>query len=328
MLDGKAVGVSVPAYKEERFIVEVIETMPDFVDKIIIVNDGSPDSTGELIDKAAATNAKVHPVHHEVNQGLGQSLIDGYLEARELGMDVVAVMAGDGQMAPADLESVVRPIIDGKADYVKGNRLLRDEVIDRMPRYRLIGNAFLSLLSKFATGYWKSMDPQCGYTAISGRALGRIPIERMIKGYGYNAHILNMLNLANLRVAEVEVEPVYRDETSYIKLHKYIPTVSRLLTRLFFRRLLRKYVVRDFHPLALMYLFSMFLWFIAIPPITAWFVYHWITEPIVPQTSFLALSFSMMFATFSLFFAMWLDMEDNRRLWLPDDPAYERDTTH
>ena len=318
MLDGKTIGVSVPAYKEERFIVEVIETMPDFVDKIIVVNDGSPDSTGELIDEAAATNSKVHPVHHEVNQGLGQSLIDGYLEARELEMDVVAVMAGDGQMAPADLESVVRPIVDGEAGYVKGNRLLRDEVIDRMPRYRLIGNAFLSLLSKFATGYWKSMDPQCGYTAISGDALGRIPIDRMIKGYGYNAHILYMLNLANIRVAEVEVEPVYRDETSYIKLRKYIPTVSRLLTRLFFRRLLRKYVVRDFHPLALMYLLSMFLWLVAIPPLSVWFTYHWINENLVPPTSFLALSFSSIFATFSLFFAMWLDMEDNRRLWLPD----------
>lgn len=328
MLDGKTIAVSVPAYKEERFIVEVIDTMPEFVDKIIVVNDGSPDATGELIDRAAETNPKVHPVHHEVNKGLGQSLIDGYLEASELGMDVVAVMAGDGQMAPADLESVVRPIVDGKADYVKGNRLLRDEVIDRMPRYRLIGNAFLSLLSKFATGYWKSMDPQCGYTAISGRALDRIPIDKMIKGYGYNAHILNMLNLANLRVAEVEVEPVYRDETSYIKLRKYIPTVSRLLTRLFFRRLLRKYVVRDFHPLALMYLFSMFLWFIAMPPILVWFISRWITQDIVPQTSFLALSFSVMFATFSLFFAMWLDMEDNRRLWLPNDPTYERDPAH
>ena len=127
-----------------------------------------------------------------------------------------------------------------------------------------------------------------------------------------------MLNLANLRVAEVEVEPVYRDETSYIKLRKYIPTVSRLLTRLFFRRLLRKYVVRDFHPLALMYLFSMFLWFIAIPPLFGWFVYHWINESLVPTTSFLTLSFSSIFATFSLFFAMWLDMEDNQQLWLPD----------
>lgn len=318
MLDGKTIAVLVPAFKEERFIVEVIDTMPDFVDKIIVVNDGSPDRTGALIDEAATNNPRVHPVHHEVNKGLGQSLIDGYLKARELEMDVVAVMAGDGQMAPADLESVVRPIVDGKAGYVKGNRLLRDEVIDRMPRYRLIGNAFLSLLSKFATGYWKSMDPQCGYTAISGHALGRIPIERMIKGYGYNAHILNMLNLANVRVAEVEVEPVYRDETSYIKLRKYIPTVSQLLTRLFFRRLLRKYIVRDFHPLAMMYLLSIFLWFVAIPPVSVWFAYHWIDDNLVPTTSFLTLAFSSIFATFSLFFAMWLDMEDNRRLWLSD----------
>jgi len=316
MLDGKMIAVSVPAYKEELYIREVIDTMPDFVDTIVIVNDGSPDRTGEIIDDAALSDPRVHPVHHEINQGLGQSLIDGYLEAKKLGADVVAVMAGDGQMAPHDLESVVRPIVKEQADYVKGNRLLRDEVIDQMPRYRLIGNAFLSLLSKFATGYWKSMDPQCGYTAISGKALSRIPIEKMIKGYGYNAHILNMLNLANQRVAEVEVEPVYRDETSYIKLRSYIPTVSRLLIRLFWRRLFRKYVVRDFHPLALMYLFSIAVSTLIIPPLLVWFSYHFIDDGIAPQTTFITLAFSSMFAVFSLFFAMWLDMEDNQRLWL------------
>jgi glycosyltransferase involved in cell wall biosynthesis len=318
MLGGKLIGVSVPAYKEERFIADVIGYMPDFVDKIIVVNDGSPDDTGRIIDECAKTNSRVHPVHHESNQGLGQSLIDGYLEAKTLGMDIVAVMAGDGQMSPNDLETVVRPIVSGRADYVKGNRLLRDEVIDRMPRHRLIGNAFLSLLSKFATGYWKSMDPQCGYTAISARALSRIPIKKMIKGYGYNAHILNMLNLANQRVAEVEVEPVYRDETSYIKLRSYIPTVSRLLVRLFWRRLFRKYVVRDFHPLALMYLFSITVTTFIISPLLVWFSYHFINDGIAPQTSFLTLAFTSMFAVFSLFFAMWLDMEDNRRLWVDE----------
>src|SRR5690606_13739007 len=156
------------------------------------------------------------------------------------------------------------------ADYAKGNRLLRDEVVERMPRHRLIGNAVLSLLTKFATGYWKSMDPQCGYTAISGEALARIPIESMIKGYGYNVHILNMLNLANQRVAEVEVEPVYRDEVSYIKLRRYIPSVSVLLIRLFWFRLTRRYIVRDFHPLALMYMFSIFLGLTVIPLLFGW----------------------------------------------------------
>ena len=315
MLDGATVGVVVPAYKEERFILEVIDTMPDFVDRIVVINDGSPDRTGELLDERAATDARIVAIHHETNHGLGQSLIDGYVKAREERLDVVAVMAGDGQMAPGDLEPIVRPIVDGLADYAKGNRLLRDEVVERMPRHRLIGNAVLSLLTKFATGYWKSMDPQCGYTAISGEALARIPIESMIKGYGYNAHILNMLNLANQRVAEVEVEPVYRDEVSYIKLRRYIPSVSVLLIRLFWFRLTRRYIVRDFHPLALMYMFSIFLGLTVIPLLFGWVTYYFITDGLVPRTSFMTLAFTSMFATLSLFFAMWLDMEDNRWLW-------------
>ena len=319
MLDGKSVGVVVPAYNEGKFIGSVIDTMPEFVDRIIVVNDGSSDGSREIIDERVA-NGKVVPIHHETNKGLGQSLIDGYLEGLAFGLDVVAVMAGDGQMAPADLESVVRPIVDGDADYVKGNRLLRDEVVERMPRHRLIGNSVLSILSKYATGYWHSMDPQCGYTAISNLALGRIPIDTMRKGYGYNAHILNMLNLANMKVAEVEVEPVYGDEVSYIKLRKYIPSVSSLLVRLFFRRIVRKYIVRDFHPLALMYLFSMVLACFVCPVLIARFVVLWARYDVVPQTTFLLLAFSSMFAMFSLFFAMWWDMEDNRHLWHYFDP--------
>lgn len=318
MLDGKSIAVVIPAYNEERFILEVIETIPKYVDHIIVINDGSTDNTSEIVELAADHDARVKPLQKDENQGLGQSLIDGYLESANLEVDVVAVMAGDGQMAPEDLMPVVRPIVDGLCDYVKGNRLLRDEVVDRMPRHRLVGNAFLSLLSKFATGYWKSMDPQCGYTAISSDALTRIPISTMTKGYGYNAHILNMLNLVNRRVAEIEVEPVYGDETSYIKLRKYIPSVSILLWKLFWLRIFRKYVVRDFHPLALMYLFSVFLTWIVSPPIVIWISYHFVNQGVIPQTSFLTLALCSIFAIFSLFFAMWLDMEDNRDLWLDD----------
>ena len=317
MLDGKTIAVAVPAYNEERFIGQVIDTMPEYVDRVFVVNDGSTDNTAALINERASE--RVVAVHNEGNVGLGQSLINGYAAAYADDMDVVAIMAGDAQMAPADLESVVRPIVNGDADYVKGNRLLRDEVVDRMPRHRLIGNSILSILSKFATGYWHSMDPQCGYTAISHFALGRIPIETMRKGYGYNAHILNMLNLANQRVAEVEVEPVYGDETSYIKLRKYIPTVSRLLIGLFCRRLVRKYIVRDFHPLAMMYAFSAFVGLFAVVPLFVRFIVMFLGDKTVPQTTMILLSFSSMFALFSLFFAMWLDVEDNRHLWHYND---------
>ena len=110
------------------------------------------------------------------------------------------------------LEGVIAPVAKGEVDYVKGNRLLDPRVVSRMPLHRLCGNAALTILTKFATGYWNVMDPQCGYTAISKGALAKIPIADMIKGYGYNAHILYMLYLINARVIDVNVEPVYEDE--------------------------------------------------------------------------------------------------------------------
>jgi glycosyltransferase involved in cell wall biosynthesis len=324
VIQDKLVGVVVPAFNEELLIGNVVATMPDFVTHIIIVNDASTDATCDVA-RSADEAGRIKIVTHDVNLGLGQSLIDGYRMAESMGCDVVAVMAGDAQMSPGDLESVINPILENRADYVKGNRLLRPEVVDRMPRYRLFGNALLTFLSKFAHGYWHSMDPQCGYTAISGHALSAIPLGKMVRGYGYNADLLNMLNVANLRVAEVEVEPVYGAETSYIKLWRYVPLISVLLVRLFARRILRKYVVTDFHPLALMYGFTIFISVLILPPLTIRLLFLYASVGVIPTTTLLLLSFSSMFAFMSLFFAMWLDMEDNRRLWVESNPirSYE-----
>lgn len=319
-MNDKTIGVVVPAYNEELFVGQVVETMPDFVDLIVVVDDASTDGTTSAA-LGADTASRVTMLKHDENHGLGQSLIDGYLLAQELGADVIAVMAGDAQMSPDDLRSIVEPLVADRADYSKGNRLLRSEVVSRMPRHRLIGNAILTFLSKFAHGYWHSMDPQCGYTAITSYALDVIPIDRMVKGYGYNADLLNMLNIANLRVAEVQVEPVYGNETSYIKLPRYVIAVSWLLIRLFSRRVFRKYVLLDFHPLALMYLFSSFLYFVVVPILTVRFFALYFSQGVAPSTTLLLLSFSGMFGLMSLFFAMWLDMEDNRRLWVDSGPS-------
>lgn len=310
-----SVGVVVPAYNEEKLIGTTLSTMPDFVDQIIVVNDGSKDGTLERIQSFQEKDSRIVLVNHEQNKGLGQSLIDGYLKARELECQVTAVMAGDAQMSPEDLPRILDPIVEGVADYSKGNRLLHDKVIERMPTHRFLGNSALTLLTKFATGYWHSMDPQCGYTAISLSALEAIPIERMIKGYGYNAHILYMLNVNNFTVSDVGIEPVYGEEQSKIKLANYIPTVSKLLLKLFFKRIIRKYLLRDFHPLVLFYALSFSLLTFVCLPLSVRFFYMYCQYSELPRTTFIVFSFAATNALFSLFFGMWLDMEDNKRWW-------------
>jgi len=313
MYKGKTVGVVVPAYNEERLIRKTIETMPAFVDSIVVVNDGSKDATLEEVRGYAASDSRITIVNHETNKGLGQSLIDGYLKSLEIGSEMVAVMAGDAQMAPDDLPSILDPIAEGRVDYTKGSRLLHEDVVKRMPRYRLWGNSVLTILTKFATGYWHVIDPQSGYTAISRTALKRIPIRDMIKGYGYNAHILHMLNLDNFKVQDVEIEPVYGDEKSKIKLWKYIPTVSSLLLRLFLRRIFRKYIVRDFNPLFLFYWVGMLTFLLSIPFIIRFFVLF-AQQGLAPTTTLTISIFLVTVSMFSTFFAMWFDLEDNRRL--------------
>jgi glycosyltransferase involved in cell wall biosynthesis len=314
MYKDKSVAVVVPAYNEELLIGRVIETMPHLVDAMFIVDDCSTDRTNEFVRRYRESDPRIRLITHEVNRGLGQTLIDGYQAAYVAGFDIVAVMAGDAQMAPDDLEPIIDPVATGEAHYSKGNRLLRDEVIDRMPRYRFVGNSLLTLLTKFATGYWHIIDPQCGYTAISHTALGRIPIEEMTKGYGYNADILNMLNLQNIRVADVEVEPVYGQEQSKIKLGRYTLNTSLLLLRLFIRRLWRKYLVRQFHPLVFFYAFSLLTTVFMVVPLSIRFLALYLRDGVAPSTTLILLTFTTMMAFFSLFFAMWMDMEDNRRL--------------
>ena len=306
-------GIVIPAYNEGKLISKVMDTMPDFVDYMIIVNDGSKDETKKRIEDQALCDPRIIMVDHEVNKGLGQTLIDGYLKSREMEIDVVAVMAGDAQMDPDDLENVVMPIVNGETDYVKGSRLLVNGVKEKMPKYRFVGNNILTLLTKFATGYWHVIDPQCGYTAISHEAISEIPIEEMIKGYGYNAHILYMLNMSNYKVKDVKVKPVYGEEVSKIKLGKYIRKVSALLCRLFFSRIFKKYMLVDFNPAAMFYLFA----FICCPLALVFLIrmlFIFATTLLMPNTTLILFVFTALMGVQSLFFAMWMDMEDNRRL--------------
>jgi glycosyltransferase involved in cell wall biosynthesis len=319
LYSGKTVGVVVPAYNEEKLIGRTLETMPALVDRVIVVNDCSRDRTREIILESASRDPRILLLDHEKNRGLGQSLIDGYLKSLELGMEVIAVMAGDAQMDPADLPAVVGPVAEGKADYVKGNRLLREDTGQSMPRFRYFGNSLLTLLTKFATGYWHVIDPQCGYTALSRKALASIPIREMVRGYGYNAHLLNMLNLRNFRVRDTEVRAVYGAEKSRIKKRKYIPAVSWLLLRLWLRRIWRKYLIREFHPLIFFYLLSFICLVLVALPMFVRLVVLWIQLGEMPDTTLIILLFSIMLGLMAFFFGMWMDMEDNRRLCIRDE---------
>lgn len=312
MYKNHKIGVVIPAYNEAVLIKETLEGIPEYVDTLFVVNDGSTDKTLECIQSRQTTDPRVHIINHETNQGLGQSVIDGYAKSKESDIDITVVMDGDNQMHPADLPRLLDKIIEDDFDYVKGNRLLHGD-IDCMPKYRFWGNSILTILTKFATGYYFLIDPQCAYAAIKNSVLTKIPFARMTKRYAYNAEILCMLNIRQFKVANTDVRPVYGRAQSNINLFHYIPQTSWLLIRLFLRRLWQRYVILDFHPLVLFYIFAMSNFFLIIIPFLIRFFVLYAQEGAAPRTTLMILIFTILISYQSVLFAVWMDMDYNKQ---------------
>lgn len=314
MYKNKKIGVVVPAYNEEKLIKRVIDTMPEFVDMIIVVDDVSKDRTSEIVENCIKQmDRKIILVRHDENQGVGAAIVSGYKKAIEMELDAVGVMAGDAQMNPDELVFLVDPIVEDKADYVKGNRFAYGEAWKRIPKVRYLGNALLSLMTKIASGYWHIADSQTGYTVISLNMLKSLDLDAIYKRYGYPNDILVRLNIENARVMDIPIKPIYNiGEKSGIKIWKIIPLLSFLLTKLFFIRLFQKYVIRDFHPLVFFYL-SGFLMFPAGLVLGSLFVYKFIGG-YISIASIVISVFMLILSLQFVLFAMWFDMDYNRDL--------------
>jgi len=315
MLKGKTIGAVIPAYNEEALIGRVIETMPDLVDRIVIIDDCSKDRTADIVAAYASQRPdRVILLRHGQNEGVGGAIANGYKWCRDHNLDVAVVMAGDAQMDPEDLPALLEPVLNNEVDYCKGNRLISGEAWEQIPRIRYLGNAALSMLTKIASGYWHVADSQTGYTAINRRALHTIDWDHMYKRYGQPNDLLVRLNVFNFRVRDVEIKPIYGiGEKSGVKPLRMIPKLSRLLLRLFLWRMKEKYIIRDFHPLVLFYALSFLLLFFSIPLGIRLFWMWWSTGNIPPINA-LALLFVWVVGVQTLFFAMWFDMEYNRHL--------------
>jgi len=348
MYRDNSVGVVVPAYNEEEFIRGVITGMPEYVDRIYVIDDCSSDGTWDAIPEAAKKDCssnvsseanafggieeshitdgggsalssrairhdligRVVPIEHRNNLGAGGAIKTGYLASLSDEIDITVTVDGDGQMDLSQMTKLLDPIVDGEAEYTKGNRLLYEEYRKEMPRFRFFGNSILTFLTKIASGYWKTMDPQNGYTAISHYALDNVRIEEMYEYYGYCNDLLIKLNANGIRIADVAMPAVYGNETSGIDYPEYIQKVSGMLLRNFLWRLKTKYLVLDFHPLALFYLFGATT---AGTGVMAgiWSVYM---KVVAGDPLFVRASLSMMLFTIGsmfMMFAMMFDMQIN-----------------
>jgi glycosyltransferase involved in cell wall biosynthesis len=244
MFRGRVVAVVVPACNEADKIAAAIRSVPGFVDHVVVVDDGSADATGAIAQRMARRSAargggqRIEVIVHPENRGVGAAIATGYTRALELGAQATAVMAGDGQMDPADLPRLFAPVVSGEADYAKGNRFAWPGCWRRMPGVRMFGNAVLSLLTRVASGYWHLFDSQCGYTVASRRALLAIGPDRLFARYGYPNDLLARLSSAGARVVDVPVRPVYGPSwRSGLRPTRVALPLVVLLCRAYLRRL-------------------------------------------------------------------------------------------
>lgn len=314
MYKGKRIAVVVPAFNEETLIGVTIDTMPDFVDDIVVVDDCSRDQTTARVRERLGQRPGLTLLPHERNQGVGGAIATGYKWCRDQGVDVAVVMAGDAQMDPADLPAILDPVVNDEVDYTKGNRLFTGDAWKVIPRVRYLGNSMMSLLTKIASGYWHVADSQSGYTAINRKALQTLDWDAMYKRYGQPNDLLVRLNVYNFRVRDVPVRPVYNiGEQSGIKPLRMMPRLSWLLWKLFLFRMKEKYLIRDFHPLLFFYAMGGILF-----PGGALFGFYLVMKRVlvgpIAGTSALFAAFLAIMGLQFILFAMWFDMDYNKEL--------------
>ncbi|UDY25391.1 glycosyltransferase family 2 protein [Nocardioides sp. Kera G14] len=239
-----------PAHNEERLIRTVIDTAPELVDFILVIDDASTDRTAEIARTSDDPRLEVRTLAR--NLGVGGAIITGHRRAIELGADVSVVMAGDAQMDPNFLPALLDPIVDGTADFTKANRFYSPKSLKGMPRMRIFGSIALSFLTKAASGYWSLFDPQNGYTATSVAALTRLDLDSVSQRYDFENDFLINLNISGARARDIAVPAIYGDEISGMKLTKVAPRILRTLVGGFWRRIWWKYVLQSFSPVALL----------------------------------------------------------------------------
>lgn len=238
--------VVIPSYKVKKHVLDVIARMGPEVNTIYVVDDCCPENSGQYVQQHN-TDPRVRVLYNDVNKGVGGATKHGYQEALADGMDIVIKVDGDGQMDPALIPMFIKPLLDGRADYTKGNRFFSYEHFNRMPRIRLFGNAVLTFFTKASSGYWNIFDPNNGFTAIHRRALGMLPLDKINNRYFFESDMLFRLNSIRAVVLDVPMVAVYEDEESGLRIKDILLLFLKGHAINFGKRIGYNYFLRDFN---------------------------------------------------------------------------------
>ena len=267
---GPRVAVVIPCFRVASQVLGVIDRIGPEVGWIIAVDDACPENTGDVIERECR-DPRVRVLRHAQNQGVGGAVMTGYAVAIELPADAIVKLDGDGQMDPALIPVLCAPLLNGRADYVKGNRFYHVSHTVGMPATRLFGNAALSFLTKFSSGYWQLFDPTNGFTAIHRAVLPELDFGKIAKRYFFESDLLYHLNQQRAVVVEMPMASSYADEPSSLRPLRMIGPFLRGNLRNGFKRIFYSYFLRAFSVASLELLLGFALWLFGIV-FGAW---HW-----------------------------------------------------
>jgi dolichol-phosphate mannosyltransferase len=239
-----SIAVVIPAYKVSAHILDVLKGIGPEVTKIFVVDDACPENSGQLVQKESK-DKRVSVIFNEVNQGVGGAVIAGYEAALKAGAEIIVKLDGDGQMDASLISKLVAPIVEGKADYAKGNRFAALAGLRQMPGIRVLGNGGLSFMTKMSTGYYNVTDPTNGFTAIHRRTLELLPLEMLSKRYFFESDMLFRLSLIRAVVWDISMPAQYGTEKSNLNIFKAFFEFTYRHAVNFHKRLFYNYYLRD-----------------------------------------------------------------------------------
>ena len=247
LLENQSIAIVIPCFKVEKQIQKVVSEIPDYIASIILVNDASPDKTGEILDQLALDNSKITVIHHPKNQGVGGAMISGLHEAVKQNHTAVIKMDGDGQMDVAHFDKMLTAIFEEKYDFVKGNRFFDQKMLRKMPAMRRIGNIGVGFLIKMASGYWNIFDPTNGFFCIHSTVLKRVDFNRISKRFFFESSLIIELYYTGAKIKDVAMPAIYAEEKSNLSIWKALFTFPPKLCKAFLRRIWLRYFIFDFN---------------------------------------------------------------------------------
>lgn len=238
MYSDKKVIVVIPCYMVSNKILQVINEIPKYIDKIVCIDDKCPQNSGKKILNKFSKKKKVVVLFNKSNLGVGGATMKGYIYAKKKNADIIIKIDGDGQMCIKDFKNFLDKLIKKKGDYIKGNRLTKKSDFKKMPKIRLVGNLILSYLSRLTSGYWNIFDFTCGFVCFNSTILDKINLKKISKDYFFEIDFINNLYFARTKIEDVKTKIIYNDEKSNLKIHKVIFPFLYKMFKNFFKRII------------------------------------------------------------------------------------------